>query len=213
MTRVLAPSSLYQGSLLFPVEIPGLHHESRVDCQPAAARSTRGKAPSQSSADLHAYTQTLRPNASAVRLLEDVRSLKRAAGGSLDAAALAQALRGLGYEALLACSSGSHSAPSALRLAHEFVVVRGCGAGAPLIVEPSFREHFAIGSLYATERYRQVLAAVPEELVAPYTQLSEMVRLVCAEMKFSFEATGNSLPPWRNVNSVMSRWGSLGRTA
>ncbi|KAG2454836.1 hypothetical protein HYH02_000668 [Chlamydomonas schloesseri] len=141
-----------------------------------------------------------------MRLLEDVRSLKRAAGGSLDAAALAQALRGLGYEASLACSSGSHSAPSALRLAHEFVVVRGCGAGAPLIVEPSFREHFAIGSLYATERYRQVLAAVPEELVAPYTQLSEMVRLVCAEMKLSFEATGNSLPPWRNVNSVMSRW-------
>ncbi len=147
------------------------------------------------------------------QLLEDVRSLKRAAGGSLGATALAQALRSLGYDASLACSSGSHAAPSALRLAHEFVVVRGCGAGAPLIVEPSFREHFAIGSLYATERYRQVLAAVPEELVAPYAQLSEMVRLVCTEMKFSFEATSNSLPPWRNVNSVLSRWGSLGRSA
>ena len=139
--------------------------------------------------------------------------MKRAAGGGLSAAALAQALRGLGYEASLACSSGSHSAPSALRLSHEFVVVRGCGAGGPLIVEPSFREHFAIGSLYATERYRQVLAAVPEELVAPYAQLCEMVRLVCAEMKFSFEATGNSLPPWRIVNSVLSRWASVGRTA
>ena len=145
----------------------------------------------------------LSPNA---QLLEDVRTLKRAAGGGLSAAALAQALRGLGYEASLACSSGSHSAPSALRLSHEFVVVRGCGAGGPLIVEPSFREHFAIGSLYATERYRQVLAAVPEELVAPYSQLCEMVRLVCAEMKFSFGATGNSLPPWRSVNSVLSRW-------
>ncbi|KAG2440083.1 hypothetical protein HXX76_004197 [Chlamydomonas incerta] len=210
MTRVLAPSSLYHGSLLFPVEIPGLH--DRIDRHPAAARSGRGTA-AHSSADLHSFAQTLRPNASAVRLLEDVRALKRAAGGALDAAALAQALRGLGYEASLACSSGSHAAPSALRLAHAFVVVRGCGTGAPLIVEPNFREHFAIGSLYATERYRQVLAAVPEELVAPYAQLSEMVRLVCAEMKFSFEAAGNSLPPWRNVNSVMSRWASMGRTA
>eukprot|EP00198_Chlamydomonas_reinhardtii_P006243 XP_001695579.1 predicted protein [Chlamydomonas reinhardtii] len=168
-------------------QIPGL--QDLIERKPAALRSGRGNAP-QSSADLHAFSQTGQPNAPAVR-----------------------ALRGLGYEASLAFSIGSHSAPSALRLSHEFVVVRGCGAGAPLIVEPSFREHFAIGSLYATERYRQVLAAVPEELVAPYAQLCEMVRLVCAEMKFSFEATGNSLPPWRIVNSVLSRWASVGRTA
>jgi uncharacterized protein (TIGR01615 family) len=134
-----------------------------------------------------------------------VRSLKRQ-GLASDAETLAERLRALGHAARVLTSNGSHTGPSALRLAHHFVIVSGVGSDGPLVVEPSFREHFCIGTPYQTERYRQVLAAVPEELVAPHSQLAQMVRLVCTEMKFSFTATGNSVPPWRSAAALLSRW-------
>ncbi|GFR42010.1 hypothetical protein Agub_g2800 [Astrephomene gubernaculifera] len=213
MTRLLTPciappASLAIGSLLFPVEISGLddvrpHETIASSNRGIRARGTRKGASEE--VDLEEVAQSWQASAACMQLLNDVRALKHQ-GQAAGATALAQRLREMGYNASRVAQNASHTTASALRLAHDFVVVTGCGCAGPLVVEPNFREHFCIGSVYATERYRQLLAAIPEELVAPYSQLQDMVKLICAEMKFSFEATGNSLPPWRSTSSVLSRW-------
>jgi hypothetical protein len=71
------------------------------------------------------------------QLLNDVRALKRQ-GLASDAAMLAQRLRDLGHDASYVAQNASNSTPSSLRLAHDFVIVKGCGgsSAAPLVVEP-----------------------------------------------------------------------------
>ncbi len=139
------------------------------------------------------------------QLLEDVRALKRN-GLASDAATLAQRLRELGYSCSARRQEGSHAGQGTMRLAHEFVVVEGPSLPEPLVVEPFFRDHFTIGRAFTTDRYATVLAAAPEELVATYRQLADLVKLLCQEMQFSFEANGNFLPPWRSTRTVLSRW-------
>ncbi|GIL58902.1 hypothetical protein Vafri_13710 [Volvox africanus] len=210
MTRLHGPpGSFAAGSLLFAVEIPGLD-DGQCDLSGSAStsrhRGGRTKAGRPDATDIEELAQTWQASAASVRLLNDVRLLKRQ-GRASDAGVLAERLRNLGYDASRVAQNASNATPSSLRLAHDFVVVKGCGGCATaLVVEPNFREHFCIGPMYATERYRQLLALIPEELVAPYSKIQEMVKLICAEMKFSFEATGNSLPPWRSTASVLSRW-------
>ncbi|GLC42538.1 hypothetical protein PLESTB_001111100 [Pleodorina starrii] len=210
MTRLLqaAPSTSCVGSLLFAVEIPGLE-DVHYDLISSTSSRKRGSRKTADVAEIEEIAQAWQASAASVRLLSDVCILKRQ-GHASDAAVLAQRLRDMGYDACHVAQNASNATPSALRLAHDFVVVKGCGCcAAPLVVEPNFREHFCIGSVYATERYRQLLAAVPEELVAPYSKIQEVVKLICAEMKFSFEATGNSCPPWRSTSSVLSRWSAV----
>ncbi|EFJ48755.1 hypothetical protein VOLCADRAFT_104599 [Volvox carteri f. nagariensis] len=209
MTRFHVPGgSVAAGSLLFAVEIPGLE-DAQCDIPSSSSMSGRhrgSRTRTAEAADIEELAQNWQASAASVRLLNDVRILKRQ-GQAADAATLAQRLRDVGYDATHVAQNASNSISSSLRLAHDFVIVKGCGGClASLVVEPDFREHFCIGSMYATERYRQLLDAVPEELVAPYSKIQEMVKLICAEMKFSFEATGNYLPPWRSMCSVLSRW-------
>ncbi|KAG2491477.1 hypothetical protein HYH03_010262 [Edaphochlamys debaryana] len=212
MTR--APASFAPGSLMFAVEVDLEGPRQAASCQAQAGRRRKG-ASNPGEVDLALRTLAPSSGCASKRLLDDVRTLKRQ-GCATDAAALAEGLRALGYDAVRLAQHASHGGPSSassgssgLRLAHDFVVVAGCGSSPQLIVEPNFREHFGIGSIYATDRYKQVLAAIPEELVAPYSQLEEMVKLICEEMKFSFEATGNYLPPWRSTASVLSRWSPI----
>ena len=57
-----------------------------------------------------------------------------------------------------------------------------------------------------TCRPQALLDAAPEEVVAPFSHMSALVRLMTQEMKFSFDATGHALPPWRSYSSILSRW-------
>jgi uncharacterized protein (TIGR01615 family) len=144
------------------------------------------------------------------QLLRDVRVLKRAVReeeGALDVVVLASRLAGVGYR--VSVRSGLGGGPGAdcfHQLRHEFLVVAGEGeaAGREYLVEPSFRDNFAIPT--PTPRYAGLLRAVPAEVVAAPAELSRLVHLLCAEMSLAFDAHGVALPPWRQARSMQSKW-------
>lgn len=197
-------------SLIFPVEVgscvggAGLEGSGR---RSAAGKGASTAAASSSASVPHELLQAFQGlplDAFGLRLLEEVRQAKRR-GQAGSAAALAAALQQRGYSASVQRqAASSFGAAGVVQLRHEFVAVRAAGGREPLIVEPSFVELFAIAT--PTVRYQALLDVVPDVVVAEYGVLASLVRLLCAEMKFSFEARGNALPPWRSFKSAMSRW-------
>ncbi|PNH11641.1 hypothetical protein TSOC_001507 [Tetrabaena socialis] len=202
MTRA-APLPLSCGSLLFPVEIPGLEDPSCSQGNVACSLVSRSRSRTPTAPPTAALTTQCEVPPGCSQLLADVHALKRQCGAGADE--LARRLRAAGYQATCHAQDASRSAPGAMRLAHSFVVVKGCGPD-PVVVDAGFRDNFSIGTAYATARYLQVLEAVPEVMIAPHAQLQELVTAICHEMKISFEATGSFLPPWRITGSVLSRW-------
>lgn len=144
------------------------------------------------------------------RLLRDVRIMKRdvcAEEGGLDVVILATKLSSVGYKVYLRNALGGGPGTDCFHnLRNEFLVVCGEGEeeGNLFIVEGRFREHFAIP--HPTERYAQVLAAIPTEVASPAPSLTPLVKLLCSEMSMAFEERGLSLPPWRQSKSLLSKW-------
>ena len=66
------------------------------------------------------------------------------------------------------------------------------------------REQFLIPQPSA--RYSEVLQLVPQEYVGPASRLAPLVHAVCAEMSAAFQQSGMSYPPWRQANSMLSKW-------
>ena len=73
-----------------------------------------------------------------------------------------------------------------------------------LILEPRFRESFAIAS--PTPQFAEVLAAVPEEFVGSARRLTAIVEVVCEQIRLSFQAQGLPVPPWRQPSALASKW-------
>lgn len=74
-----------------------------------------------------------------------------------------------------------------------------------LIVEPLLRDAFQI--VRSTEQYQRLLEAVPSVFVGTPTALTDLVEFMAARMEESFQEKGMSCPPWRQVRSVLAKWG------
>jgi uncharacterized protein (TIGR01615 family) len=112
----------------------------------------------------------------------------------------------VGYHVTVRTAIGG--GPSCFRnLRHEFLTVlsnEGDFKDCTLIVDPLFREQFAIPQPSAT--YEALLELVPLEFVGTASRLIPLVQCLCAEMVASFEANGLTLPPWRRAQSMLSKW-------
>lgn len=199
MSARALPLELYSQSLVFQVEEDFQQGPER--------RSVTGKAAAEDVPSDQAFAELSSHSCCdifAFKVLEDVRRLRRS-GQAGSAAVLAAALQQRGYRATVQRQkANSFGSSGGVQLSHEFAVVHLPGRPEPLIVEPSFREFFQIAN--PTPRYKALLDAAPEEVVAPFSHLSALVRLMTQEMKFAFDAVGHALPPWRSYSSILSRW-------
>eukprot|EP00882_Tetradesmus_deserticola_P000732 GHRQ01000799.1.p1 GENE.GHRQ01000799.1~~GHRQ01000799.1.p1 ORF type:complete len:347 (+),score=127.10 GHRQ01000799.1:165-1205(+) len=142
-----------------------------------------------------------------LQLQRDVRRLMRVMGREkLDVVVMASRLSLVGYHVTVRTAIGG--GPSCFRnLRHEFLTVlahEGDFKDSTLIVDPLFREQFAIPQPTAT--YQALLKLIPAEFVGTASRLIPIVQCLCAEMVASFESKGLTLPPWRRVQSMLSKW-------
>ena len=77
-------------------------------------------------------------------------------------------------------------------------------SGIDLIVECNFRENFTIPC--TTPRYVKLLSCVPEVFVGTVEWLLPIVQAVATEMNLAFASHNLTKPPWRNAQSMMSKW-------
>jgi len=74
----------------------------------------------------------------------------------------------------------------------------------PVILDPHFRDQFDVQHPSVT--YSAVMESVPDVYIGSYKRLEGLVRVLCCQMQKSFQAAQCALPPWRSVNSMLSRW-------
>lgn len=78
-------------------------------------------------------------------------------------------------------------------------------SGQPLewVIDPTFAQAFQVTA--PTPRYRHILSAVPQLLVAPLNKVVRAVLVLGAELARCFEAQDLPLPPWRHVDALLTR--------
>ena len=144
-------------------------------------------------------------------LLRTVQQLKAAApaqqpGGvtTVDAASLAAHLAGAGYAARVV--AGGRNGSATLSLKHTFVTVDRDGDGrlVELIVEPHLRSHFMISR--PSPLYSGFIDDLPDEFVGDAERLRALCSFIGDQMGTSFHQNGLTMPPWRNVHSLLSKW-------
>lgn len=118
-------------------------------------------------------------------------------------------LRRLGYTATErhvrnAGRSGVANERGCWRLRHTFLQVDGVYGADMIIVDPAFREQFEIPRV--TARYLKILASLPAVFIGSPTDLWWTVHHVCYEMMRAFSCTGLHFPPWRRVESMLTKW-------
>jgi uncharacterized protein (TIGR01615 family) len=75
------------------------------------------------------------------------------------------------------------------------------------IIEMSFEDHFRMPLVEGmVDRYAQVVACVPQHVVAPTDVLTSVVEILCGEISSAFEECGWTLPPWRRQKALLSKW-------
>eukprot|EP00775_Hariotina_reticulata_P003592 gene3592-3857_t len=98
-------------------------------------------------------------------------------------------------------------------LRHRYIVCLGWRSRAdaepdylpePLVVEPRFREQFAIA--HPTHEYEALLQSVPPCFVGPAPHLEAVVKLLCEQMVVAFKSQGLPVPPWRSRQALLSKW-------
>ncbi len=144
--------------------------------------------------------------------------------GTFNAQLLAEHLASHGYKVAIRSALGGGPGTSCFRhLRNEFLVVLpdkrsmpccpdgsihslACLQGCEelLIVEPNFREHFAIND--ATVVYDELVRGVPVEFVGPASRLQPLVTMLAAEMHEAFLSRGMERPPWRKPSALLSKW-------
>lgn len=144
--------------------------------------------------------------------------------GQFNAQLLAEDLASHGYKVAIRSALGGGTGTSCFRhLRHEFLVVMpdkrslaccpdgsvhslAClqGCDELILVEPNFREHFAINQ--STPTYNDILRAVPVEFVGPVARLQPLVNTLAAEMHEAFASQGLERPPWRKASALLSKW-------
>jgi hypothetical protein len=72
------------------------------------------------------------------------------------------------------------------------------------VIDPYFSQAFSVGQ--PTPRYAHILSALPPLLVAPLGRLTRAILLLGPELARCFERQELSLPPWRRVDPLLSRY-------
>ena len=73
-----------------------------------------------------------------------------------------------------------------------------------LIVDPAFRHQFDIAR--PSSRYKIIHKSLPNTFVGRLSDLENLVDIVVAEIRKSFEVEEMSIPPWRRKDAFMSKW-------
>lgn len=121
-----------------------------------------------------------------------------------DPAALAKLLASKGYDVTLRSSEGGGGGASCLRnLRHEFILC-GSDQDVQIYVDINFQEQFMVAQ--PSEHYHALLESVPASFVGTRQQLLTLVKVISAELQFSFERSGMAVPPWRQVAAQMTKW-------
>lgn len=134
------------------------------------------------------------------------------ANGHLDLLQLATHLEQLHFKVRLV---GEHATRKGLGGRHGFLLCLGKSMGSapselpytaptPVIIDPFFKSQFDIQHPSAT--YAAILDVMPEVFVGTWRRLEELIRLLCREMRRSFEIAQRPLPPWRTLSSMTTRW-------
>lgn len=77
--------------------------------------------------------------------------------------------------------------------------------GREVLVDPFFRDQFELAA--ATPSYGAFLAAsVPGVFVGDRARLEATVRSVAAAIRHTHGVQGISLPPWRTLGALLSKW-------
>ncbi|KDD73755.1 hypothetical protein H632_c1865p0, partial [Helicosporidium sp. ATCC 50920] len=125
-----------------------------------------------------------------------------------DAASLASALTRRGYRVNMRSSLGGGQGSECFQnLQHTFLSVLPPSASkssAPLVVDPCFREQFAIA--HPTPRYEALCRAIPAALAIEARALGALVPRLAREMEEAFRTTGAATPPWRRARAMLSKW-------
>lgn len=143
------------------------------------------------------------------RLLDDVRYYKRELlreEGQVDIVVLASRLATVGYRVAIRTAVGGGPGQRCFRnLCYEFLLVSSFDSNAvQYVVDPKFREQFAIS--HSTREYEKLLSGVPSEFVGTPARLKPLVKLLCLEMEQTFQQRGLTWPPWRQAESMISKW-------
>eukprot|EP00887_Chlorella_sp_A99_P005466 scaffold1.g5466.t1 len=151
-----------------------------------------------------------------LELLQDLKAAKErccSAGGGPDLEAIVAELRAAGYACHIKRMLPTETSPverSCLeKPRHSYIVCegragKGGGAHTPCLADPAFREQFALAQ--PTRGFENLLKAAPAEFVGSTLRLRALVELLCAEMAEVFHSQGLPLPPWRRVESMLSKW-------
>jgi uncharacterized protein (TIGR01615 family) len=126
---------------------------------------------------------------------------------SLDALEVAEGLRRLGHSVVIRTALGGGWGGDCLRnLRHTFLwcSVQGLSGSQQYIVDPCFKEQFEIP--HQTQRYAQVLAALPRIFIGTEERIVPLVELLCSEIRLAFKQANATLPPWRAPPAMLSKW-------
>ncbi|CAD7695996.1 unnamed protein product [Ostreobium quekettii] len=122
---------------------------------------------------------------------------------------LASRLSAAGHSVIIRRTGGCQTPPLPAtqvfeNLRHSHLIVTGTAGDAALIVEPAFRDQFAIAN--PTREYENMLNLAPDCFVGASEDLLGAVDLLCAAMRVAFLTTGRAVPPWRRRKSLASKW-------
>ena len=70
--------------------------------------------------------------------------------------------------------------------------------------DPAFREHFQVAR--PSQHYTALLAGVPAAFVGSRSRLTAAVLLLCKELQAEFCTKGWPLPPWRQLQAMLTRF-------
>lgn len=151
------------------------------------------------------WTDVERRLQAAVRRAQESAAARRL---PLDLGGLASRLGADGFDVKLCNALGGGSGGECLRnLRHSFLTVTpppGAGGGGRLIVDLYFAEQFEIATPNA--RYAALLDALPGAFVGTEERAAALVEFLCREIGAAFRAQGVTLPPWRQAESMLSKW-------
>lgn len=146
-------------------------------------------------------------------LLRDVRTIQAESGGAACTSDrifdLAADLMNLGYSVSHRVSATGGSGQTCFQHLHNSFLLVWRGPVSSLddacVVDPVFRSNFELSSTWMTPEYS---AALPTSdlFVGTFSVLMKVIQLLCTEMAAAFKSRGVSLPPWRTLNAIRSKW-------
>lgn len=97
-------------------------------------------------------------------------------------------------------------------LRHKFLMVEQVVTGVKgkaiqsreVVVQPYFRQHFVLPVM--SNRYEKLLELVPDVYAGGRTRLKKQLEVICSEADFCFKGFNWEVPPWRYLNSTVSKW-------